>query len=289
MQVGGSLVAQELLPQLFVPDTDPADAHAGGDNLGEGAEHAALLTQLSAEAVGRGAGEAKLTVGVVLQQQDIAALEDLNDAVMHFLGIAQAGGILEVGDQVGEFGFRVIFDGLGQLVTVNAVGVHGNRQYDRVKHVEGLQGNQIGGVFDNDLVSGVDHGGADHGQGLLGAVGNDDVVGAHIVNAHGLIAAGNPLAQSRPAGGGAVLQSGDAVLLQNLFGCFFHLRDGEGDRVRQAARKGDDVRGCGGGQNGSRKLTLKIRLRNPVREMQFHFYTLLISECECLIMIAELT
>ena len=155
--------------------------------------------------------------------------------------------------------------------------------------MEGLQGNQIGGVFDNDLVSGVDHGGTDHGQGLLRAVGNDDVVGAHTVNAHGLIAAGNPLAQSRPARGGAVLKRRDAILLQNLFGCFFHLRDGERNRVRQATRKGDNIRRRGCCQNGSRKLALKIGLRNPVREMQFHFYTLLISECECLIMIAELT
>ena len=108
--------------------------------------------------------------------------------------------------------------------------------------MEGLERDQIGGILDNDFIVGVDHHCTDHGKGLLGAVGDDNVVRAHIADAHGLIALGNPLTQCRPALGGAVLQRGDAVLFQNLLCGSFHFRNGEGNGVRKTAGKGDNVR-----------------------------------------------
>ena len=262
VQVGGGLVAHELGAQLLIAHADPADAHARGHDFGEGAQHAALLAQVGAEAVGGGAGEAELPIGVVLQQEDVGPLEDLHHLVMHLLGIAQPGGVLEIGDHVDELGVGMGLDRRGQLLAVDAVGVHGHGDHVGVKHVEGLQRHQIGGILHQNGVARVDHGHAEHGQGLLGAVGDDDIVRLHAVDAHGLIALGDPAAQRGPAGGGAVLQRGDTVLLQHLFGGSFHLGDGEGNGVGQATRERNDVRRGGGGQNAGGELTLKIGLKD---------------------------
>ena len=189
---------------------------------------------------------------------------------MDFLGIAQAGGVLEIRDQIGKLGIRVVLDGLGQLVAVDAVGVHRDGQDDRIENVEGLQRDQIGRVLDDDLVAGVDERGGNHGQGLLRAVGDDDVVRAHAGDAHGLIALGDPLAQGRPAGGRAVLQRGDAVFLQDLLRGGLHLGNREGNRIRKAAGKGNNIRRGSRSQNGGGKLTLKIRLGDSVGKIQFH-------------------
>ena len=256
--------------QFLVAHADPADAHARGDDLGEGAQHAALFAQLLAEAVGGGSGKADLTVGVILKEKHVAVLEDLNDLVVHFLGIAQAGGVLEVRDQVGKLGIGMVLDRLGKLIAVDAVGIHGNSQNLRIENMEGLERDQIGGILDNDFIVGVDHHRTDHGEGLLGAVGDDNVIRAHIADAHGLIALGNPLTQSRPALGGAVLQRRDAVLFQNLLCGSFHFRNGEGNGVRKTAGKGDNVGRSCCGQNGGRKLALEVGFHNSVRKFQLH-------------------
>ena len=241
MQVGGGLVVEKLGLQFLVADADPADAHARGDDLGEGAQHAALLTQLLAEAVRGGTGKADLTVGIILEEKHIAVLEDLNDLVVDFLRIAQAGGVLEIRDQVGKLGIGMILDRLGKLIAVDAVGIHGNSQNLRIENMEGLERDQISGILDNDFIVGVDHHRTDHGEGLLGAVGDDNVVRAHVADTHGLITFGNPLTQCRPTLGGAVLQRRDAVLFQNLLCGSFHFRNGEGNGVRKTAGKGDNV------------------------------------------------
>ena len=140
MQVGGGLVAQQLGLQFLVADADPADTHTRGHDLGEGTQHAALLAQLLAEAVGGLAGEAQLAVGIILDDQDVGTLQDLNHLVVDFLGVAQAGGVLEVGDDIDELGVGVGLDGLRELLAVDAVGVHLDGDDLGVEHVEGLQG-----------------------------------------------------------------------------------------------------------------------------------------------------
>ena len=140
VQVGGGLVAQQLGLQLLVADAAPADTHTGGHDLGEGAQHAALLAQLLAEAVGGLAGEAQLAVGIILDEQDVGTLQDLNHLVVDFLGVAQAGGVLEIGDDIDELGVGVGLDGLRELLAVDAVGVDLDGDNLGVEHVEGLQG-----------------------------------------------------------------------------------------------------------------------------------------------------
>ena len=258
VQVGGRLIAQELFTQRLVAHAHPADAHAGSDDLGERAEHAALLAQLLAEAVGRGAGKTQLAVRVILQHDDVRALEDLHDAVVHFLTVAQAGGILEVRDHVGKLHVRVGLHGRRQLVAVDAVGVDGDRQDLRIKEVERLQRDEIGRVLDDHLIAGVEHARADHRQHLLRAVGDDDVVGRHAVDAHRFIALCDPLAQRQIALRAAVLQRHDAVFLKNFVRCLVHRLDRERDRVRQTARKRNQVGRCRCRKNACRKLALKV-------------------------------
>ena len=86
---------------------------------------------------------------------------------MDFLGVAQAGGVLEVGDDIDELSVGIGLDGLRELLAVDAVGVDLDGDDLGVEHVEGLQGHKIGGIFHQDLVTGVDHAHAQHGQGLL--------------------------------------------------------------------------------------------------------------------------
>ena len=270
VQVGGGLVAQQLLPQRLIAAADPADAHARSHDLGEGAQHAALLAQLRAEAGAGLALEAQLAVRVVLQHQQIAVLEDFCRPVMNGLGVGQAGGVLEVGDDVDQLGFGVLLHSLFQQLAVNAVAVDGDGQHLGVKHMERLQCHQIGGVLHDDLVACIDHGSANHGQGLLGAVGDDDVIGGHAVNAHGLIALGNPLPQHGIAGGRAVLQGDGALFGQHLFGGCFHLRNGEGYGVGQTAGKGYDVRGSGSSKDAGSEFALEIRLGYQSGHFEIH-------------------
>ena len=136
--------------------------------------------------------------------------------------------------------------------------------------MEGLQRHQIGGVLYDDLVACIDHGSANHGQGLLGAVGDDDVVGGHTVNAHGFVALGHPLPQRGVTGGRAVLQGNGALFGQDLLGGFFHLRDGEGHGVGQTAGKGYDVRGSGSSKDAGSELALEIRLGYQSRHFEIH-------------------
>ena len=258
VQVGSRLVAQELFTQRLVAHAHPADAHAGGDDLGECAEHAALLAQLLAETVGRGAGKTQLTIRVILQHDDVRAPEDLHDAVMHFLTVAQAGGVLEVRDDISKLRIRVSLHGRRQLVAVDAVGVDGDRQDLGIKEVERLQRDEVGRVLDDHLITGVEHTRADHRQHLLRAVGDDDVVGRHAVDAHRLIALCDPLAQRQVALRAAVLQRHDAVFLQHLVCCLVHRLDRERDRIRQTARKRNQVGRCRCRKNACRKLALKV-------------------------------
>ena len=86
---------------------------------------------------------------------------------MNLLTVAQAGGVLEIGDEVGKLRIGICLDGGGKLVAVDTVRVHGDGQHFGIKEVEGLERDKVGGIFNNDLVTGVEHTGAYHGEYLL--------------------------------------------------------------------------------------------------------------------------
>ena len=272
VQIHGGLVGQELFPDSRLLAGDPADTHARGDDLGEGAQHHALLTQEPVEAVSGLAGEAQLAVGIILQHHDVGALEDLSGLGADLLGVGQTCGVLEVGDDVDELGV-VLLHGLFQGGHVQAVAVQGDGQHLGVIQVEGLQGRQITGGLYHDLVARVDHHGGEHIQGLLGAVGDDDVLRLKVQIHHLLIALTDVPAQGFVALGPAVLQGAHAVFLENLVRRLVHFLDGEGHRVGQAAGKGDEVGVCGRPQDPGQKFSLEIRLRHSLRDFDLHDFS----------------
>ena len=269
VQIHGHLVGQQLLAQRLVAAADPADAHTGRDDLGERAEHAALLAQIVAEGVSAVAGEAQLAVRIVLNDQNVRLFEDLGGLFADFGRIGQAGGVLEAGDDIHELR-AVRCERLLQLLAVDAVGAQLHGEHGGVIEMEGLQRGQIGRILHDDLVAGVEHHGGEHVQRLLGAVGDDDIVGLHVVHAHLRVALGDELAQRGVALGGAVLQGSGAVLLQHLLHGDLHFLYGEGDGVGQTAAKRNEIGRSSGLQNDSRELSLKIRFVDTIRKLKLH-------------------
>ena len=138
--------------------------------------------------------------------------------------------------------------------------------------MEALQRDEIGRILDEDLVARIDQRGADHLQRLLGAVGDDDIIGHDVIHAEDLITLGNPRAQRLIALRVAVLQGDGALLLHDLVDGGVHLLHGEGNGVRQTAGEGNDVRRGGSGEDARGKFSLKIGLGDLLGQLEFHFY-----------------
>ena len=192
---------------------------------------------------------------------------------MYLLAVAQAGGVLEIRNDVGKLHVRICRNSRRERIAVDAVGVDGDRQDLGVKEVERLQCDQIGRVLDDHLVAGVEHARAHHRQHLLRAVGDDDIVGLHAGNAHRLIALGDPLAQRLIALRAAVLQRHDAVMLEHLVCRLVHLLDREGDRVRKSARERNQLRRGRCRKNACRKFALKIGTQDFVGKSGMHNFS----------------
>ena len=129
--------------------------------------------------------------------------------------------------------------------------------------MEGLERREVAGLLNGDGVARVDERGRNHVQRLLGAVGDDDVLGRK-VDALLLIAVGDELAQRQIALGVAVLKGAHAVPLKDLRDRGLHLLYRKGVGVRKSAGKGYYVRRCGGLEYGRGKIALKIGLGHAV-------------------------
>ena len=160
-------------------------------------------------------------------------------------------------------------EGLLQLVAVDAVLVQADGQYLRVVEVEGLKRGQVAGLLNDDLVARVDKAGGNHVEGLLAAVG-DNYVLRSILKALLGVTLGYELAQGHIALGVAVLQGADAVALKHLGDRGFHLLDGEGIRIGQAAGKGYYGRITCCGKYACGKIPLKVGLGHAIGNPQFH-------------------
>ena len=275
MQVHGGLEGQQLGVELGLLAGYPADAHAGGDYLGEGAHGGALLAQERGEAAAAFAVEAQLAVGVILYDGGAGGLEYGGRALADGLGVGEAGGILEVRDDVDEL--RVVLgEDLLQLVAVDAVLIQADGDYLRAVEVEGLERGEVAGLLDGHGVAGVNERRGDHVQRLLGAVRDDDVFGREI-HALLLIAVGDKLAQRHVALGVAVLQGAYAVPLKDLRDRGLHLLYRKGVGVRKPAGKGYDIRRRGGLKYGRGEFALKVGLGHAVRDPELHFLFLLLA------------
>lgn len=117
--------------------------------------------------------EAQFAVGIVFQYQDIAPSEDIRYLGTNSFGIAQAGGVLKVGDQIGEFR-ALLVDSPAQGADIDAIFAERNRDNLRVIQMKCLQGGKIGWTLHQDAVTRVDHHGGEKVERLLGAVCHDD-------------------------------------------------------------------------------------------------------------------
>ena len=173
MEIHGGFVGEHLVQNLSLLADDPADAHARRDDLGEGAEQAALLTQIPREAVSRFSAEAQITVGIVLQDNDITLTENSRRLFPDLFGIGQSGRVLEIRDQIHKLRLLLPDRGL-QLLNIDSVFMKLNGNDFRIVEVEGLQGREIGRVLHEHAVSRIEHHGREQIQRLLRAVGDDD-------------------------------------------------------------------------------------------------------------------
>ena len=117
-----------------------ADAHAGGNHLGEGTgvKHKAVLVQ-RLDRRDLFARKAQVAVWIILQNQHAVPFGQLVNTAALFGAHRDAGGILEIRNGVNEFRFWLFAQGPFQLGKVDAVGFHGNAAQAHLIGTEGIQ------------------------------------------------------------------------------------------------------------------------------------------------------
>ena len=193
---------------------DPADAVAGGQDLGEGAQvnHQALGIQ----ALQGGqilALEPQLAIGVILDDGDLVTVDDLHELVAALQVPGAAGGVLEIGDDVDHLHPLGGGQDLLQLLHDHAAVVGGHLDEPGLAGLEGVDGAQIGRAFQQHHVTGIQEHPGGEIQALLGAGGHQDVVGVGVDVVLGQHPLGDLLAQTGMTLGGRILKSRAAVLL----------------------------------------------------------------------------
>ncbi|ANT65104.1 hypothetical protein Ptc2401_01334 [Prosthecochloris sp. CIB 2401] len=162
---------------------EPAEAQAGAEDFGEGAG----VADVEAAGVGGFDGgeagfvffvEVEVAVGVVFDEDDVGACEGAGDLLFAFGGVEDAAGVVEVGGEVEEFCFVWALGFFFELVDVYAFVVEVDAGELGLVGVEGRDGADEAGVFDEYAVAGVDEGAGEEGDGLLGAGGDHEAVGA---------------------------------------------------------------------------------------------------------------
>ncbi len=178
VQIGG-LLGDHAGPQQGRRGAQPAEPHARGHDLGEAAEQGRAVGGGVEGGDPRlvGAAEPQFAVGVVLDDPQAVPAGGLGDGPAACGRERAAGRVLEGGNQVEQLG-ALAGDEAGQRGGVDAVVVGGDRDDPGAGEAEALQGRQVGGVLDQDGVSGLQHGRGDEGQRLLGTGGDQQVLRA---------------------------------------------------------------------------------------------------------------
>ena len=182
-----------------------AQAEARRQHLAEAAEVQHALGPVRCQRRGRRGVEPQVAIRVVFDQRHAHGLGGRQQGQAPRGRQHPAGGVLEVGQQVGEAGARRVVrqraDGLGQ----RPVGIASQAGVDRLVRVEGLQRAQVGGRLHRHRRAGVDHHLADQVQPLLRSGGDQHLARADL-HAQRAQVLGHPLAQRREAFTGGVLQ-----------------------------------------------------------------------------------
>jgi len=185
------------------------------------------------------AGETDRDVRVVLEDRELVLAGEGEERVA--LGAAQrvAGGVLEVGDDVGELGLDARIDQVGDAVDVDAVGL----ELDHADVGEALAQAEerpvVGRALDDDRVARLDELVEQEGVGLHGAVGDDDVRRLDAV------LLGDPLPERHVADRGAVRGRAAGVVDEGAHGGVLESIDVDDVQRRRPAGERDRVGGHG--------------------------------------------
>ena len=213
--------------------------------------------------------KAQIPVGVVLQDDDARLLAELVHRLALFQGEGDAGGVLEIGDEVEHPGLGIFPDSGLQLFDGDAVLLHIHPHQPRPAGAEGVEGADKGGILTEDHIPLVHQALGGQLDGLLRPGGDDDAVprlGKARLPAVGELT--RRLLEGRVPFGEGVLQGRHRLVFKDDAADVFQLLDGEGVGGRVAAGKGDHRRighvfkdlPNGGGLHGG----------HPVRDFQLH-------------------
>lgn len=160
-------------------------------------------------------------------------------ALFHRQG--DAGGVLEVGDDVEHFCPGIGLDGLLQPLDGDAVGLHRDPGQVGPADAEGIQGPDEGGILTKDGIPFVCKALGRQIDGLLGSGGDDDSVPG--VGEPRLPAVGELLGRLPKLGipfGDRILESRDGLVFKNDPGDVLQLLHRKGVRGRVAPGKGNN-------------------------------------------------
>src|SRR5579863_3231828 len=182
---------------------------------------------------------AKLAVRIIFDNRDAVLVGQKDELVTASFGESDACRILKIRQNIHEL--RAGAQAGVELLGEQAIVIDGHGNVLRSVHVEGLQRAQISGCFDEHAVAAIDKHLADQIQSLLGAGGNENVLGTGN-DAVASDVAGNHLAEGLIAFGRTVLQRLGAMLGEDFVASFFKARYGEDIRSWKAAAERDDSR-----------------------------------------------
>ncbi len=243
MDVAALLGHHHLVQQLLGADGVP-HPETGGDDFGEGtavADDALGVHGLDGGDVG--AGEPQVPVGVILQDHDARFFADAVHLLALLQGHSDAGGVLEVGDEVEEFCPGLIPDGGLQPVDGDAVLLHVDAHQLGPAGAEGVEGPDEGGIFAEDGIPLVHQALGSQLDGLLGPAGDDAAV--PLLHQAGLPPVGELLGglpQLGVALGNRILEGGGGVVFKDDASDVLQFLHREGVLGGVAPGKGDDGR-----------------------------------------------
>ena len=153
----GSCLSKEIvLSKDLAVGADPAETVAGSQDLGEGAEEDYEALGVHALECGQVlALEAKLAVGVVLDDGDLVLVDDLHELLTTLHGPSAAGRILEVGDNIDHLDGLIGCKNLLELFHDHAVAVGGDSNEVGLAGLECVKCAEVGRALDDDGVAGV--------------------------------------------------------------------------------------------------------------------------------------
>ena len=238
----GGLLHEVVLSQDLILSADPAQTVSGSQDLGEGAQIDHQTLGVQALQCGHILTlEAQLTVGVILDDGDLIAIDDLHELMTAIQIPGAAGGVLEIGNNVDHLHALGGGQDLLQLVHDHTAVIGGNFDELGLAGLERIDGAQVGGALQQHDVTGVQEHAGREVQTLLRTGGDEDMILVGVDIVLGQHTLGDLLAQARETLSGGILQRLAAVLLQDGDGGLHHLLHGKQLGRGHTAGKGEYV------------------------------------------------